>query len=87
MIIKDHYGSKYGFEVRGPLNVAQLEKEFGKSHEETAAMNRLKNPYREGDEVYFFTSDVQSWSDRAGVEGYVLIRKDRIVDGIVTGMN
>jgi hypothetical protein len=51
------------------------------------ALARFKGRHREGDELYFFTSDAESWGNLAGISGYVLIRKNRIVDMMVTGWN
>ena len=48
---------------------------------------RIMGEYRGGDELYFFTSDMDSWINRRGGEGYVLIRKNKIVDGLVTRVN
>ena len=42
---------------------------------------------REGDELYFFTSDRRSWGELAGKDGYVLVRKDKIVDLIIRNSN
>jgi len=106
-IIKNHYDSKYEFEIRGPLSITEVGEELGELHEEAAEIKRrvyghvqefedselgkaytqLKRPHKDGDELYCFTSDEQSWCDRAGIEGYVLIRRNEIVDGIVTNVN
>jgi hypothetical protein len=103
-MVQEHYGRKCGFEIRGPLTLAQLEREFREAHEEAAEIRRkvygrveefgdsgggracaeLKGLHREGDELYFFTSDLQSWGHRMGVEGYVLVRKNEIIDAIRT---
>ena len=40
---------------------------------------RLKDKYREGDELYFFKSDARSWNELHGNEGYVLVRQNAIV--------
>jgi hypothetical protein len=48
---------------------------------------RFKNWYQRGDELYFFTSDPNSWNNLAGIRGYVLVRKNAIVDSVVTGIN
>jgi hypothetical protein len=42
---------------------------------------------QEGNELYFFTSDSRSWSDLNGIEGYVIIQNNRIVDILVTFIN
>ena len=107
-IMKDHYHSfDYAFEIRGPLTVAQVEKELAVLHEETSKIKEKtygptekiedsekgKNRggfrilYKEGDELYFFTSDELSWSNLNGIQGYVLIRKNKIFHMIVTAIN
>jgi hypothetical protein len=106
-IIKDHYESKYGFEVRGPLTVAELEKESSESYKAVAEIKRkvygkveefdgsemgracaeLKTVFKDGDELYFFTSEMQAWGELVGTEGYVLIRKNKIAHMIVTAVN
>ena len=41
---------------------------------------------QEGNELYFFTSDLHSWSDWSGIEGYVIIQKNRIIDELGTAI-
>jgi len=48
---------------------------------------RIKGLSREGDELYFFTSELQSWAELAGIDGYVLVRKNEIVDMMVRRIN
>jgi len=48
---------------------------------------RFKREHRERDELYFFKSDLRSWSNLNGREGYVLIRKNELIDLIVTVIN
>jgi len=48
---------------------------------------RFKSQYKKGDEIYFFKSDKRSWIDLCGEEGYVLIRKNKFVDRLVTAIN
>lgn len=92
-------GSRYD-DVRGPLTPAEVEQEvFGGPMDASIAMSpplrdmlkdtwiRLKSSFEEGDELYFFRSDKESWSRLSGQEGYVLVRKDRIVSRFVTVMN
>ncbi len=40
-----------------------------------------------GNELYFFTSDLRSWNNLLGVEGYVIVYKNELVDEIVTAIN
>jgi hypothetical protein len=42
---------------------------------------------RQGDQLYFFTSDPRSWSDLAGKRGYVLVRKNEIIESMVESTN
>ena len=41
----------------------------------------------EGNELYFFKSDLRSWGDWNGIEGYVIVYKNELVDLLVTGIN
>ena len=47
----------------------------------------LKREYRDGDELYFFTADEHGWASHSGREGYLLLRKDKIVRTIITVVN
>jgi len=90
-----------GWEIRGPLTVAQVEQEsleeLRKSQREDVPpvpfgfindrWNELKSQYEEGDELYFFRSDKRSWLDLCGEQGYVLIRKNELLDLLVTVIN
>jgi len=40
-----------------------------------------------GNELYFFRSDIHSWSDLNGVEGYVIIYKNEVVYRMATFIN
>jgi hypothetical protein len=40
-----------------------------------------------GNELYFFTSDIYSWGNLNGVEGYVIVYKNELVDILGTGIN
>lgn len=64
-----------GWEIKGPLSTADN------------AWNKFKKEYREGDELYFFSSDAISWAYLRGRAGYVLIRNNKIVTTAVTKMN
>lgn len=90
-----------GWETRGPLTVPQVEQEsleeLSKSPRKDIPQvpfgflgerwTEIKNKFRDGDELYFYSSDRRSWLDLCGIRGYVLIRKDKIIDEIVTAMN
>ena len=47
----------------------------------------LKNQYIEGDEIYYYKSDILSWTYLRGRSGYFLIRNNKVIDWIVTVMN
>jgi len=51
------------------------------------AWDKFSGDYRDGDEVYFFTSDRCSWARLHGKQGYVAVRKDRIITCLITKMN
>jgi len=51
------------------------------------AFARFNGQYKEGDEIYFYKSDELSWMELCGREGYVLIRKNKMVDKLLTVMN
>lgn len=42
---------------------------------------------KQGGDVYYFKSDRRSWTELRGIEGYVLIHKDKITGVFVTGIN
>jgi hypothetical protein len=42
---------------------------------------------RDGDLIYFFTSDTASWHGLFGREGYALIRDGKVICTIITGMS
>ena len=48
---------------------------------------RFERQYQEGDEIYFFRSSERSWVFLCGSEGYIFIRKNQIMDKIVTAIN
>jgi len=104
---KAHHHSEHHFEVRGPLTLAQFEKElresylepfelkqkvYGKTEESMKARivrrcDRVRPLSREGDELCFFTSESKSQAELAGTDGYVLIRKNEVVDLMVRCIN
>jgi hypothetical protein len=82
-----------GWEIRGPLTVAQVEQE-SLERIKTSSRNdvpqvpfgfqndnwiKFKSQYKDGDEVYFFGSEL--------TRGYVLIHKNLVVDTIVTDVS
>ena len=48
---------------------------------------RLKAKMLPGDEIWYFSSDPESWRALAGREGYALVRAGKVIDSWVTGMN
>jgi hypothetical protein len=85
-----------GWSIRGPLTIAQIEKESFKEIRkypdvpqvpfgyENDNWKKLKNQYKDGDEFYFFAANVQNWMFPHGTAGYVLIRDNQIVGLKVT---
>ena len=47
----------------------------------------LKAKMLPGDEIWYFSSDPESWRHLAGREGYALVRDGDVIGAIVTGMN
>lgn len=47
----------------------------------------IKSAYRDGDALYFFTSDERSWAELRGERGYVLIRDNKVVGVLITDIN
>jgi hypothetical protein len=80
-LIREHDESNRIRERMNDPTVGFADSEIGRDYV------RFKSKYRQGDELYFFESDLRSWTDRRGMQGYVLIRGDRLVDGIVTVIN
>ena len=64
-----------GWEIKGPLSTTDN------------AWNHFIKERREGDELYFFSSDAISWAYLRGRAGYILIRNNKIVTMVVTKMN
>jgi len=96
------YGRTSGrtYDVRGPLTLAQVELEvFGRPFESAGidgmpgstdfgkAWDKFRGSYATGDEFYFVESDQRSWAQLAGWRGYVLIRKNEVVDSLTTFLN
>jgi hypothetical protein len=49
--------------------------------------DRIRLLSKAGDELYFFTSEERSWGDLAGMDGYVLVRRRKIVDLMIRRIN
>lgn len=100
-LISDYCGLRFEVDIRGPLTVAQIEKEtieeLKKAGRKDVPLvpygfindrwNQFKSKYEEGDELYFFTSDQTSWSGLYGREGHVIIRKNRVIDMIISKLS
>ena len=48
---------------------------------------RLEAEHEAGGRIYFFRSDSDSWMHLSGIEGYVLVRGNELIDMIVTAIN
>ena len=93
--------SRCRYRIRGPLSIAQVELELfrrtlgpsdlGGASESTdpgrVAWEKMKAKYRDGDELYFVSSDERSWARLEGWRGYVLIRGNTYVDVLTTLLN
>lgn len=91
----------YDYLFRGPLTMSQIEQEMldragVKSIEApTTSFGRrmynkwtaFKEEYKLGDELYFFRTNQRSWELTAGREGYVLFRRNQVVEIWLTSCN
>ncbi len=81
--------------IRGPLTVEEVEKELvvecteGVVHEMYGGpiWYKLKAELKDGDELYFYRSDRESWAQLRGSEGYVAIRGNKVVGSFFIGIN
>jgi hypothetical protein len=86
-----------GFKLKGPLDVEEVERRntvelheggmvrtvvFGALNREWRALRAKQSS---GDVFFYFKSDPATWS--GGTEGYVLVRDECVVHGIVTVRN
>ncbi|MBN2181423.1 MAG: hypothetical protein JW715_05880 [Sedimentisphaerales bacterium] len=89
-----------GNEIRGPFTKEQLEKELilllkelnpelplNYELKEGSGYYEFLNKYRNGDEFYHFKSDETTWANSCGIEGYVLIRENKILDKVIIRIN
>ena len=85
-------------EIKGPLTREQAGKMYREQlvrrnsrgwlvEREREHWQPFRDSYQEGDEIYYFRSERSSWAWLDGCEGYVLIRRDQIIDHVVTLMN
>jgi len=94
------HNSGYRYDVRGPLTIGQVEVEIFRRPLQSGdvnempvnadfvkAWNEFRGSYEAGDELYFVNSDRRSWEQLVGWRGYVLIRKNRVMNSLVTFLN
>jgi hypothetical protein len=70
------------WEIEGPLPIKDLKEKYTSDE-----WIKFISKYKDGDEIYFWKSSIQSWNDSRGTEGYVLIRKNKLFDIIWTREN
>ena len=82
-----------GWVIRGPLTITQIEQKSLEEMRESSRKDlpqvpfgfindqwkKLKSQYKDGDELYFFGSEL--------MRGYVLIHKNKVIDIIVTDIS
>ncbi len=88
---------KQPVKVVGPLTIRQVEMNplQGLSRGRTCVLpaitledwDRFKNQCQEGDEIYFFTSDLKTWQCLGGREGYAVMRKNGVIAILITALN
>jgi hypothetical protein len=94
VIVSSHLNKGIGI-IRGPLTVEEVEKELivecveGVVREMYGglAWYKLKAELRHGDELYFYSSDRESWAQLRGSEGYVAIRGNKVLGSFFTALN
>jgi hypothetical protein len=64
------------WEIKGPIPL-----------DNAPTFENFREKCEEGDELYFYRSDANSWGSLMGSEGYVLIRDNKVVAKIVTVLN
>ena len=96
--ISDYFQLGFSVEIIGPLTIEEVEKEsldkLSKSSRKDIPKvpfgfinnrwNDFKSKYKDGDEIYYFSSDEKSWNGLYGREGYALIRNEKVVLVIIT---
>ena len=70
------------WEIDGPLSINELKEKYN-----TDKWIEFISKYKDGDEIYFWKSNKQSWRDQRGKEGYVMIRENNLLDIIWMGEN
>jgi len=100
-LISERFGLGFSVEIKGPLTIAEVENESLENLSKTDRKdipkvpfgfmndrwNQFKSKYQEGDELYFFTSDEKSWAALYGRQGYAIVRKNQIINVIVTRLS
>jgi hypothetical protein len=64
--------------------VPELRKPFGFLN---AQWEKLKALVQTGDEIWTFRSPPETWQDLAGSAGVALVRKNKVIDAVVTARN
>lgn len=99
--ITEYFGLPFAVGVRGPMTIEEVEKEsldklsrssrkdipkvpFGFQNDR---WDEFKSKYQDGDKIYYFISDRESWKGLYGREGYVLMRNEKIINVIVTKLS
>jgi hypothetical protein len=99
--ISDYFHMGFSIEIKGPFTIEEVEKKsldrlskssrqdipkvpFGFNNDE---WKKFKSNYKDGDEIFYLTSDEKSWRGLYGREGYALIRNEKVVLVIITGLS
>ena len=76
--------------VRGPLTVREVRKELTEADRklgEVPGWRELKPKLKQGDKLCFYKTDLRSWGELRGREGYVAIRGNEVIGRLLTFMN
>ena len=87
-----------GWKIKGPLDPNSLNiniEKFGdyqiddeeQSKGRSYYLMKFYNNYKEGGDLYSYRSDDASWASLRGREGIILVRGNKVIDDILTGMN
>jgi hypothetical protein len=84
--------------VRGPLPVREVQKELVEDAKRASSggdrvipggpeWKHLTAKLKQGDELYFYKTDLKSWAYLRGRGGYVAIRGNEVIGSLLTFMN
>jgi hypothetical protein len=84
--------------VRGPLTVREVHRELSETARSQSSWGswvipgglewkQLKAKLKQGDELWFYKTDLQSWGELRGRAGYVAIRGNEVIGSLLTFMN